>query len=86
MEFCYPFQIAVKFNIPLLIWGETFWDISGMYDVNDMVEFTNRMRVEHNLRGFEWNDVIKNSSLTEKDMSGLNFPTDEEYRKNNVRG
>ena len=84
--FTYPFQIAVKFNIPLLIWGETFWDISGMYDVNDMVEFTNRMRVEHNLRGFEWNDVIKNSSLTEKDMLWAKFPTDEEYRKNNVRG
>ena len=38
--YTYPFQIAVKFKIPLLIWGETFWDISGMYDVNDMVEYT----------------------------------------------
>ena len=28
--YTYPFQIAVKFKIPLLIWGETFWDISGM--------------------------------------------------------
>ena len=28
--YTYPFQVAVKFKIPLLIWGETFWDISGM--------------------------------------------------------
>ncbi len=84
--FTYPFQIAVKFEIPLIIWGETFWDISGMYDVNDMVEFTNRMRTEHCLRGFEWSDVIKNSTLSEKDMLWAKFPTDDEYRKNKIRG
>ncbi len=84
--FTYPFQVAVKFNIPLLIWGETFWDISGMYDVNDMVEFTNRMRVEHNLRGYEWNDVIEKSDLKEKDMLWAKFPTDDEYKKNKIRG
>ncbi len=84
--YTYPFQIAVKFKIPLLIWGETFWDISGMYDVNDMVEYTKRMHVEHNLRGFQWNDVIKNTNLTEKDMSWAKFPTDEEYIRNRIRG
>ncbi len=84
--FTYPFQIAAKFNIPLTIWGETFWDISGMYDVSDMVEFTNRMRVEHNLRGYEWEDVIKNSDLREQDMLWAKFPTDEEYIQNKIRG
>jgi N-acetyl sugar amidotransferase len=84
--FTYPFQIAEKFEIPLLIWGETFWDISGMYDVNDMVEFTNRMRVEHNLRGFEWNDLIKNSELTQKDMLWAKFPSDDSVRKKRIRG
>jgi len=84
--FTYPFQIAEKFEIPLLIWGETFWDISGMYDVNDMVEFTNRMRVEHNLRGYEWNDLLKNSDLSEKDMLWAKFPSDENVRKKKIRG
>jgi N-acetyl sugar amidotransferase len=82
----YPFQIAAKFNIPLTIWGETFWDISGMYDVSDMVEFTNRMRNEHNLRGYEWEDVIKNSDLREQDMLWAKFPSDEEYLQNKIRG
>ena len=45
-SFTYPFQVAVNFKVPLLIWGEIFWDISGMYDLNDTVEFTNRMRVK----------------------------------------
>ncbi len=84
--FTYPFQIAEKFEIPLLIWGETFWDISGMYDVNDMVEFTNRMRVEHNLRGYEWNDLLKNSELEEKDMLWAKFPSDETIRNKGIRG
>ena len=57
-----------------------------MYDFNDTVEFSNRMRVEDMCRGFEWNDVIKNTSLTEKDMLWAKFPTDEDYRKNRIRG
>ena len=82
----YPYQIAVNFKIPLLIWGETFSDISGMYDVNDMVEFTVRMRNEYALRGYEWNDVIKNTGLKEKDMLWAKFPSDEDFRKNKIRG
>ena len=38
----YPIQIAVRFNIPLIIWGEIAWDISGMYEPEDFVEFSNR--------------------------------------------
>ena len=57
-----------------------------MYDLNDTVEFTNRMRVEYDLRGYEWNDVIKNTSLREQDMLWAKFPTDEDYRKNKIRG
>ena len=36
-----PISLAVKFNIPLMIWGETVWDISGMHDPDDFVEFKN---------------------------------------------
>ena len=52
-----------------------------MHDFDDTIEFTNRMRVENNLRGFEWDDVIKNTSLREKDLLWAKFPTDEDYRK-----
>ena len=45
--FTFPIIIAVKFNIPLVIWGETVWDISGMYEPDDFVEFSNRVRHVH---------------------------------------
>jgi len=84
----YPIQIAVKFNIPLIVWGEIAWDISGMYEPDDFVEFSNRIRHEHALRGFEWNDLINDpkENLSEKDLLWAKYPTDEEILKVGVRG
>jgi N-acetyl sugar amidotransferase len=84
----YAVQIAVKFNIPLMIWGEVIWDISGMYDPDDFVEFSARVRHEHGLRQFEWYDMLDdlNDPLTEKDMLWAKYPTDEEILKVGVRG
>ena len=49
-----PISIATKFKIPLIIWGEIAWDVSGMFDPEAFVEFSERVRHEHELRGFEW--------------------------------
>lgn len=86
--FTYPIKIAVQEKIPLIIWGETFWDVSGMYSASDFVEFTARMRHEHALRGFEWFDLIGDEKdyLTEKDMLWAKYPTDEEILEVGVRG
>ncbi|MGI0482880.1 N-acetyl sugar amidotransferase [Geminocystis sp. CENA526] len=86
--FTLPVIVAVKFNIPLVIWGETTWDISGMYEPDDFVEFSNRVRHEHGLRGYEWYDLINepDEPLTEKDMMWAKYPTDEEILKVGVRG
>jgi len=80
-----PVQIAVKFNIPLIIWGETNWDISGMYSPDDFVEFSARVRHEHDLRGFEWYDLLEHG-LKEKDMLWSKYPSDEEILEVGVRG
>ena len=80
-----PIQIAVKFNIPLIIWGEINWDISGMYDPEDFVEFSARVRHEHDLRGYEWYDIVK-QGLKEKDMMWAKYPSDEEILNVGVRG
>ncbi|MDC0172526.1 N-acetyl sugar amidotransferase [Gammaproteobacteria bacterium] len=80
-----PIQMAVKFNIPLIIWGETNWDISGMYSPDDFVEFSARVRHEHDLRGFEWYDML-HSGLREKDMIWAKYPSDEEILEVGVRG
>lgn len=84
----YPIQIAVKFNIPLIIWGETNWDVSGMHDPDDYVEFTARSRHEHDLRGFEWYDMLDDQfeKVSEKDLLWAKYPEDDEILKVGVRG
>ena len=86
--FTYPIQVAVKFKIPLIIWGETFWDLAGMYDADDFVEFSARMRHEHALRGFEWEDLAEasNGKLTQHDLLWAKYPTDSEILDVGVRG
>jgi N-acetyl sugar amidotransferase len=87
--FTVPIIIAVRFKIPFVIWGEVPWDISGMYAPEDFVEFSARARLEHGLRGYEYNDFINNSLLdkiSEKDMVWAKYPTDKEILDANVRG
>jgi len=86
--FTVPIQMAVKFDIPLIIWGEIAWDISGMYEPDDFVEFSARVRHEHGLRGFEWYDMIDDpvEKLTARDLNWAKYPTDEEILKVGVRG
>jgi N-acetyl sugar amidotransferase len=80
-----PINLAVKFDIPLIIWGETNWDISGMYSPDDFVEFSARVRHEHDLRGYEWYDMMKHG-LKEKDMIWAKYPSDEEILETGARG
>ena len=86
--FTAPIKIAVQFKIPLIFWGEIPYDSTGMFDSNDFVEFTARVRHEHDLRGFEWSDFLNDSTelLTEKDMIWAKYPSDEEILETGVRG
>ena len=83
-----PIIVAARYNIPLIIWGEIAWDISGMYEPDDFVEFSARTRHEHSLRGFEWYDLIgdKRDPVTEKDLLWAKYPSDEEILRVGVRG
>lgn len=83
-----PIIAAVRYNIPLIIWGETAWDISGMYEPDDFVEFSARARHEHALRGYEWYDLINDpvDTLSRKDMLWAQYPTDDEILRVGVRG
>ena len=87
--FTYPFIIAVKFNIPLLIYGEHgFMDLGGMHSYNDYVEHTYRYRHEHSLRGFEWSDMLNDEKdpITENELLWAKYPNDEDIKKVGVRG
>lgn len=84
----YPIQVATRFRIPLMIWGETAWDISGMFEPDDFVEFSARVRHEHALRGFEWQDMLNDDRdpLRERDLSWAKYPSDAEILDVGVRG
>jgi N-acetyl sugar amidotransferase len=86
--FTYPIQISVKLRIPLVIWGEIAWDISGMFSPDDFVEFSARTRHEHGLRGFEWDSMISQDTdeLTEQDLNWAKYPSDTELSDSNTRG
>ena len=84
--FTYPIQVATMMNIPMVVWGETFWDISGMFSPDDFVEFSARTRHEHALRGYEWFDLVGQEGLVEKDLLWAKYPKDSEILESGVRG
>ena len=83
-----PIQIAAKYKIPYVIYGEPFWDISGMFKPEDYVEYTARVRLEFGMRGYEWDTMIKNNKegLVPKDMVWAKYPSDKELMEIGLRG
>lgn len=96
--FTVPIQIAARFGISLVLWGEHgFTDLSGMFSLEDFNEFTYRDRVENALRGYDWDSFTDNGlellgredlkeGLSEKDLKWGQYPSDLELRKSNTHG
>jgi len=82
----FPVIAAVRFNIPLMIWGEITWTIAGMYDPSDFAEYTKRTVFEHDLRGYTPTDLARAAELDEQDLRWLRFPSDDELDRVGVRG
>lgn len=96
--FTVPIQVAVRYKVPLILWGEHgFMDLGGMYSYNDLVEFTAKFRLEHALRGYDWYDFTDEGleklshpelkeGLRNKDLLWAQYPSDEEIDEVGVRG
>ena len=84
----FPVQIAVKFKIPLIIWGaHQGVDQVGMFSHLDEVEMTRKYRKEHDLMGLEDEDLLENSEeLSPSDMEQFLYPHDKELEAVGVRG
>jgi N-acetyl sugar amidotransferase len=84
----YPVQVAVKFKIPLIIWGaHQGIDQVGMFSHKDEVEMTRKYRKEHDLMGFEAEDLISEfDNITEQDIVQYKYPDDKEIERIGVRG
>ena len=82
-----PLRLAVQLGIPLMIWGEITWSITGMFSVDDFVEYNKRTVMEHDLRGFSWENMVEpTEGLTPQDLAFLRFPSDESIARVGVRG
>lgn len=82
-----PIQVAVKYNIPLIIWGEHgFAELTGLVSLEDFVEFTRWSRKEHDMRGYEPIDLIGKGGITQADIAPYIYPSDEEIATTGVRG
>ncbi len=81
----FPLQAAVRFNIPLLIWGESIAETSGRASYKDPVHKFDRdyfTKVSAKLRPSE----MVTDQLSERDLYPFNVPTVEEIEKVGVFG
>jgi N-acetyl sugar amidotransferase len=84
----FPVQIAVKMKIPLIIWGaHQGIDQVGMFSHHDHVEMSRKYRKEHDLMGYEAEDLIDTfDEITFEDIRPWIYPSSEEISKVGVRG
>ena len=85
----YPVQVAVKFKIPLIIWGaHQGVDQVGMFSHLNEVEMTRKYRKEHDLMGFEAEDLLDDDLdfIREGDITQFVYPDDKEIEQVGVRG
>ena len=84
----FPVQVAVKFNIPLIIWGVHGWlDQVGMFSHYDQVEMTKKVRKEHGLRRIDAESLIgEDPKLSHRDLQAFTYPSNQEIEKNKIRG
>jgi N-acetyl sugar amidotransferase len=84
----YPVQMAVKFKIPLIVWGaHQGIDQVGMFSHTDEIEMTRKYRKEHDLMGLEAEDLVDAfDGIQEQDIRPYQYPHDVEIERVGVRG
>ena len=84
----FPVQVAVTHKIPLIIWGaHQGLEQVGMFSHEHEVEMTRRYRKDHDLMGFEADDLLSiNNTLSEEDIWQYRYPNDFELNQIGVRG
>ena len=84
----FPVQVAVRFRIPLIIWGVQPWsEQTGMFSHMDESEMTERCRKEHGLMGIAAEDLIDPvANIHRVDVQPFVYPYDNELEAVGVRG
>lgn len=74
----FPVQTAVRYKIPLIIWGaHQGLEQVGMFSHEHEVEMTRRYRKDHDLMGYEADDLLSIfDTLKEQDIWQYRYPDD----------
>ena len=84
----FPVQTAVRYGVPLIIWGaHQGLEQVGMFSHEHEVEMTRRYRKDHDLMGYEADDLLSIfDSLSEDDIWQYRYPSDADIQRVGVRG
>jgi N-acetyl sugar amidotransferase len=84
----FPVQTSVRYKIPLIIWGaHQGLEQVGMFSHEHEVEMTRRYRKDHDLMGYEADDLITTfDTLKEQDIWQYRYPSDQDMSSHGVRG
>jgi N-acetyl sugar amidotransferase len=84
----FPVQTAVSHRVPLIIWGaHQGLEQVGMFSHLHEVEMTRRYRKDHDLMGFEADDLLSVfDSLSESDIWQYRYPPEHDIETIGVKG
>lgn len=84
----FPVQTAVRYKVPLIIWGaHQGLEQVGMFSHEHEVEMTRRYRKDHDLMGYEADDLLSIfDTLQEEDVWQYRYPDDAALNAVGVRG
>lgn len=84
----FPVQTAVRYKIPLIIWGaHQGVEQVGMFSHTHEVQMTRRYRKDHDLMGYEADDLLSIfDNLKEQDIWQYRYPDDRELHDVGVVG
>jgi hypothetical protein len=84
----FPVQTAVRYKVPLVIWGaHQGVEQVGMFSHENEVEMTRRYRKDHDLMGYEADDLLSIfNTLNEDDIWQYRYPEDSRIAEVGVRG
>jgi N-acetyl sugar amidotransferase len=84
----FPVQTAVRYKVPLIIWGaHQGMEQVGMFSHEHEVEMTRRYRKDHDLMGYEADDLLSIfDTLKEVDIWNYRYPDDADLNQVGVRG
>lgn len=84
----FPVQTAIRYEIPLIIWGaHQGIEQVGMFSYKHEVEMTRRYRKDHDLMGYEADDLLSIfDTLKDEDIWQYRYPDDRDLDAVGVRG